>query len=420
MRRRIVTKSAATWAVLVSMITSQARAQSQPPPRPSAQSEPVVSSPSNLNIGPNAAGTATPGTSPSTAPGAASDPNAAAADAIGTSPASGLGGVGSGNSGSYFGNMIGDQPPLGIERIFQARPPGVPRPPTIPGVPVPPPQLTRNNRRAVAILPSIRGFKIADNQSPQPQDRIYSSFNYYDNLNGSVNSRLNSPLSDFQVYRYIVGFEKTVLDGQGSVGLRLPIDNLSTKSRIAGLGGTSTSTGDLAAIFKYALINDAIGGRIFSIGAVVAMPTGPNSFAGARGFRSPHEAAIQPYLGFLRTFGNLYVQGFSSIDVPFSPNDVTMLYNDLGVGYYIYRAENFDQLITAIAPTVEIHVNTPLNHTNPYILSDRAGSYDIVDFTFATNFQIRRRGYLSLGVNDPVTGPRPYQVEAIAQFNLRF
>ena len=97
---------------------------------------------------------------------------------------------------------------------------------------------------AVAIIPSIRNFKIADNQSPQPQNRIYSSFNYYDNLNYQVNSRLGSPLSDFQVYRYIVGFEKTVLDGNGSFGMRLPIDTLSTNSKLAGIGGTSTSTGD--------------------------------------------------------------------------------------------------------------------------------------------------------------------------------
>ena len=150
------------------------------------------------------------------------------------------------------------------------------------------------------------------------------------------------------------------------------------------------------------------------------MPTGPSSFAGAKGFRTLHNAALQPYLGFLRSYGDLYIQGFSSIDVPTSQNDITIMYNDIGVGYYIYRAADPNQLISAIAPTVELHVNTPLNHTNPYIIADKAAGYDIVDFTFASNFQIRRRGILSLGVNEPVTGPRPYQVEAIAQFNLRF
>ena len=441
MRRGIIAKLTASLALMMGFLTPLARAQNDVP-RPSSQMSQGSAASSTPGQPGNAGGATTPGnTTPGSSngttgdgtsagtpgagatPGAGTTPGAGAggaSDAIGTAPASGLGGGPSGNSGSLFGNMLGDQPPLSVYHVFQTRPPGVPKPPGIPGVPILPPQVNGNNRRAVAVIPSVRGFKIADNQSPQPQDRIYSSFNYYDNLNYQVNSRLNTPVSDFQVYRYIIGFEKTVLNGQGSVGMRLPIDNLSTNSRIPGLGGTSTSTGDLAAIFKYALINDPAAGRILSVGTVVSMPTGPNSFAGAKGFRSAHNTALQPYVGFLRSFGDFYVQGFSSVDVPFSPHDVTIFYNDVGVGYYVYRAENLDQLITAIAPTVELHVNTPLNHTNPYITSDRAGSYDIVDFTFGTNFQIRRKGLLSLGINEPVTGPRPYRIEAIAQFNLRF
>ena len=57
---------------------------------------------------------------------------------------------------------------------------------------------------------------------------------------------------------------------------------------------------------------------------------------------------------------------------------------------------------------------------SPYNLKDLAGSYDQVDLTFGTNFQIRKRGLLALAIVEPITGPRPFNLEAIAQFNYRF
>ncbi len=362
-----------------------------------------------------AGGTATaPGATGSAANGAAG--GAGAGDGTVPSLAPNLGGA-AGGAASYFG-MLGDMAPPG--RLFVLR---VPTPPPIPNPghpPVPPPVPHVGNARAVAVFPSIRGFKIAENQSPQPQDRIYYSFNYYDNLNQQVNQRLNSDINHLKAYRNILGLEKTFLDGRASFGLRLPIDNLSTSSPFPGLGGTTTSAGDLAAILKYALILDRDAGRVLSVGLLTSMPTGPHSFAGTHGIRSPHNAALQPFVGFIQSYGDFYVQGFASIDVPMNPNDVTYMYNDIGMGYYVYRSNDLQQLITAIAPTLELHVNTPLNHRNPYNLKDLAGSYDQVDLTFGTNFQIRKRGLLALAVVEPLTGPRPFRLEAIVQFNYRF
>src|SRR4029079_11505319 len=99
--------------------------------------------------------------------------------------------------------MIGDQAPnLGALRPAQlpGRPP-VPPPPSPPGSPAPPPPRSFTRQAAAKgeqMLPWIRGFKIADNMSPRPQDRIYFSFNYFDNLNYAVNSRINAPVSLIQ------------------------------------------------------------------------------------------------------------------------------------------------------------------------------------------------------------------------------
>lgn len=78
-------------------------------------------------------------------------------------------------SGPDF-QMIGDQAPA---VLHQAAVPGLPQP-FPPGTPPPPP----SPRLASAIVPSVRGFKIAENQSPQPQDRVFFTFNYFSDLNG--------------------------------------------------------------------------------------------------------------------------------------------------------------------------------------------------------------------------------------------
>lgn len=402
-------------------------------PRP--QGEPGTATPGGAAVpgsappGTSTGEAAAPGTEGAPPPAATTPPPSGAANlpaagggagGLDASLSSGLGGT-LGGGGSYFG-MLGDAPP--IARAFQVgRPVGIPSPPPLPnpGAPPPPPRFPSPGRQtAVAVLPSVRGFKISENQSPQPQDRLYYSFNFYDNLNQTVNARLGSPVSNLKVYRHVFGLEKTIFDGRASVGLRLPIDSLTTTSRVPQFGGTSRAAGDLAAIFKYAVYQNPEAGRLFSMGILINTPTGPRNFAGARGIRSPHNASLQPFLGFIAAFGDLYVHGFSAVDVPTNPNDVTMMYNDLGLGYYLYRSTDLDRFITAIAPTVEVHVNTPLNHRNPYNLNDPAGTYDYVDMTFGTNIQIRRRGLLSLAIVEPVTGPLPFHLETIVQFNYRF
>jgi hypothetical protein len=348
------------------------------------------------------------------APAAAAPTAAPAPEAAPSTRFAALGGTLSGGGG--FLNMLGDQAP--IVRVFQlpAPPPGIPPPvqPPVPGRP------GGSSIKSAALLPSVRGFKIAENQSPQPQDRIYYTFNFYDDLNSALNARLGSPITGINVYREILGFEKTFADKQGSIGLRMPIDTLSAGSTIRGLGGTSTAVGDLAIIFKYVLLSNRDTGSLLSGGMLVTAPTGPNQFAGFQNIRSPHNAALQPYLGFIYNVGDLYFHGFSAIDVPTNPNDVTIWYNDVGVGYYLYRAPEPDRLISVIAPTFEVHVNTPLNHRDPFNFRDFAGTPDVVDFTFGINIGLFKRGLLSVGYVDPVTGPRPFNGEVMALLNIRF
>ena len=157
---------------------------------------------------------------------------------------------------------------------------------------------------------------------------------------------------------------------------------------------------------------------MLTTGLAVTAPTGPTSFGGSNYLRSFNFTQIQPYLSFLWTEDRWYMIGYSSIEVPTDSRDVTMWFNDFGIGYFAYRNADPEGLIRAVAPTFEVHVNTPLNHRDWNNFNDIAGTPDVVDLTGGLNVNLGSRSLLSLGVVTPVTGPRPFSIETLLLFNV--
>ena len=331
--------------------------------------------------------------------------------------AGGFGELGSFGRGSTF-QMIGDQAPLTL-RQFASPAPGLP-PPFPPGTPPPPP----SPRQASAVVPSVRGFKIAENQSPQPQDRVFFTFDYFTDLNGALNRRFEAPVGNLLAYRYIFGFEKTFDGGRGSFGARLPLDQLTANSTISGNfvkpGGTSTALNDLSLFTKYVLKADPETGSLLSVGLEMTLPTGPSQFAGAKYIQGIHSTEIQPFIGYLLIRDRFYLHGFTSLSVPSSVRDVTMVYNDIGVGYFLFRSNDPHNFITSVAPTFEVHVNSPLTHRDWFNANDPSGTADVVDLTYGVNVGFFRQSVLTFGWVTPVTGPRPFNYEAVLLLNWRF
>ncbi|WP_435019965.1 hypothetical protein TA3x_001571 [Tundrisphaera sp. TA3] len=361
---------------------------------------------------------------------ASPSPMAGAAGADGGGAGAGGGGAGSPATASGLGgglssqggalNMLGD---LGAQ--FRALQVSVPTAPALPQ-PFPPPGFPRppSPRRVTSLAPTVRGFKIGENQSPQPQDRVFYSFNYFSNVNGEVNSRFDSPVGNLRVYRQIFGFEKTFDSARGSFGVRLPLNTLTADSTIRGAfrkpGGTSTALGDVSFFAKYILKLDPATGSLISAGIVVTPPTGPDQFAGATYVQSVRSTTIQPFLGYIWRRGDFYLHGFSALDVPSSVRDVTMVYNDIGIGYYVYRNADASRWLTAVVPTFEVHVNNPLTHRDPFNQNDPAGTPDIVNLTYGLNLEFSQRSILTFGFVNPVTNPKPFDHEWLLLFNVRF
>src|SRR5262249_36027614 len=133
-----------------------------------------------------------------------------------------------------------------------------------------------------------------------------------------------------------------------------------------------------------------------------------------------HTTVLQPFVGAVWGMEDFFLHGYVALDVPTSSRDVTMLYTDVGAGYFLRRDERGDSLITAIVPTVELHVNTPLSHRGVLNSTDPAGTPDVVALTSGVTFEFHRRATLAVGLVTPLTGPRPFDWEVLAQLNVRF
>jgi hypothetical protein len=250
---------------------------------------------------------------------------------------------------------------------------------------------------------------------------VFSSFNYFDNVNRPLNERLGAPIQNMIVYREVYGFEKTLFDQSASIGIFQPINTLTIQSspRLPALGGTSTAFGNLNAFTKFILWENQAGSLI-SAGLAVDIPSGPNSFAGYPTILGKNVTDIQPFLGYIFTNGgDLFVQGFGSIAVPTDSALPTMMFLDAALGYFVYRDDAKGSFLTAVVPTFETHVNIPLNHSS-WNFNDTYGTPTVVDLTFGLNTAFFQRGILRCAYCVPVTGPPPFGGEFILQFNWLF
>ena len=357
---------------------------------------------------------------PTAAPGGGSSLNAAFSEAFDRSSQvrSNLAGLRPSRVFEFLGDRGG-----GTALFASAsRVPPVPgTPPPLPG-PNPPPGSKGNGNgasRGLILAPSIRSFKIAEDQSPRPLDRVYYFFNYFDNVNHDLNRRFGAPVGSLSVYRSTFGFEKTFDEGRGSIGFQLPTNSLTAQSGVPGIGGTTTTVGDLSLIYKYAFLMDQETGSLMSGGLAVTTPTGSSRFAGTRAVTSLHYPTLQPFVGYLWNRDRLFIQGFTSVDVPTNSRDVTFLFNDFAVGYFVYRDDDSRAFLSSVVPTFEVHVNTPLNHRR-VDLKDPAGTPDIVDFTYGLSAMFYEKTKVTLGIVTPVTDPRPFSMEVLAQLTYRF
>ncbi len=259
----------------------------------------------------------------------------------------------------------------------------------------------------IPITGQYSGFAISDDESPRPVDRVFLSYNYFSDVSRST---IPASIPSINAERQLIGFEKTFLSGDASVGVRLPFLQYN------GFGDIEDNAiGDLSVIFKFAWLNDQETGDILSTGLVVTAPTGTANVELADGSFAPHATLIQPWGGFIYNMQQIFFQGFSSFAVPTDRRDPTLFMNSIAAGWWLYKNPNSEYL-NAVVPVAELHVNTPLDHRST---AEQIYFQDELNATVGV-YATFKRFTIGGAVGVPFVGPRPYNVEAIANINVRF
>jgi hypothetical protein len=267
-----------------------------------------------------------------------------------------------------------------------------------------------NRIALIAPQPTAASMKITEGESPRPECRVFLEYNYYNNVDRSLNG-LGTDVPRSDLHREMIGFERTFLDGNASVGLRVPFLQLTGADDIQ-----DEQIGDLSVIFKYAFLYNHDNGDVLSGGLVLTAATG--QAIEVQGESDIHAWYFQPFAGFIYHFTeDLFAQGFSSVAIASDSRDVTLFFNSLAIGWHAYRSPDRDALLTQIIPVVELHANNPLNHRG--LDSAPIGFQDTLDVTAGVHVLLRQAD-IGLAACVPLSGPKPYDFELAGYFNYHF
>lgn len=299
-----------------------------------------------------------------------------------------------------------------------------------------------------------RRFKIVENNSPLPTDRVFFNYHFF------ANPLVNVAGRSVDLHRYTFGLEKTFLDGQCSAELRVPFSSgyNSDQSLEDGASLSGTEFGDLSLAFKGVLLR--LECLLVSAGLGVTFPTGSDwrllDPDGQPRLVLENEAVhLQPFLGaWLQPNDRLFVLFFTQADFDTSGNtvrgidsypgpasreagvlqDQALLFADIAAGYWIYR-DSSRHVLTGIAPVIELHYSTTMQQADAVVDqvsgltlgADPAqgvgfGYRDFLNLTGGVHFELGALSRLTVAGVVPLrsAGDRDYDAELALQFNRRF
>lgn len=310
-----------------------------------------------------------------------------------------------------------------------------------------PPPPEPGDYRSVAVAGGDRRFKLADNASPFPIDRVFFNYNHFHNSLTTIDGR------SANLNRGVAGFEKTFFDRFWSFEFRLPFSSALNGDQILGppdANNVSNSVGNIAFSLKRLLFRTNTVAAAAGVGVV--LPTGSDGryFDGMNGPPTLIYTVentgyyFLPYAGLWltpndRLFSQLGVQadidarGNSVVDNQRGVRmgviqDQTLLFLDGSFGYWIFRDLSGDRLLTGIAPMIEFHYTTTLTDTDTVALNrmdsitNPYNRIDVLNLTGAIRCEFGGRSYLTFSGVSPVrTGAdKPFDAEFAVQYTRFF
>lgn len=314
-------------------------------------------------------------------------------------------------------------------------------------------EIINNSSVAIPQTNGVGVMKLAENTSPIPRDRVFLSYNYFDNVNMIPGG--------LAVNRLTPGFEKTFFEGRTSVELRIPMATTLSSNTTYNQGNFNSNIspvnfdsnqyelGNLTMFFKGLIYQDEQ--FALSTGLGVAAPTA-DDLRIATQFGEPIVTItnqawhLLPFVGAVYTPSDRwYAQGMMQIDIGtngssvFAPdpygnltkighlNDPTYLFSSAGTGYWFYDAADQTSFLTRASAFTELHFNNSLQATDTVrnfdlAVGSRQNRIQTVNAVIGTNLIFHQNKSLMLGYVAPLGGgsDRAFDGEFRLLFNWYF
>ncbi len=304
--------------------------------------------------------------------------------------------------------------------------------------------------------------KISENDSPIPRDRVFFSYNHFQNVVQLSETPILPPgptlFRQAPIDRYTMGVEKTFFGGWTSVELRMPFLG-SLDAQLPNVGMTGGNFGNLTVVLKSLLYMDS--STAIGAGMAIETPTGSDTFTRIVTTRLQfrNEAThLLPFIGFVWSPGDprwgwgsgLFLTGFAQMDINTASNTIDVLgpnntpaatvgkltdqnlaFLDLAAGYWLYR-DPYAPRLTGLAAVTELHyttslqdadrINGTIQNTGPFSLNSTDKRFDVLNGTIGVQAllydasSLRVAGVFPLG-ND---NRRLFDSEVQVQYNRRF
>ncbi len=303
-----------------------------------------------------------------------------------------------------------------------------------------------SNASTVALAGGSRGLKPAEHNKALPMNRIYLAYHHFHNaVQTTVERPVGSQVAfdNASIDQFTLGLESRFGQGLWSVELRMPFTAGYDFSYSA--AGDSTENragriGNLSVLLKRLVYYDPE--TAVSLGLGVETPTGSDYRARINDnrYRMSNDAVhLVPYAAVLHSPSErAFFHGFAALDLAANGNrvrfddgsgpvdvgkfnDQTLLYLDLGAGYWLYRNPQAPSE-TGLAVLGELHYTGTLQDTDvvtgpSFTFANLTNRRDVVNVTAAIHAQLNRNTSLRVGGVFPVGGSnnRFFDAEVAAQ-----
>jgi len=293
--------------------------------------------------------------------------------------------------------------------------------------------------------------KIGENNKPIPTDRVFFSYNGFQNavtfgpVIGGVAAR-----EEVNLNRYTLGLEKTFNEGDSSIELRLPLTN-GFEFDTGTFALDSGNVGNLSLLLKHLVYEDEIFASAIGLGLVTPTGSDLEGHFGSAPFVVSNEAYhLLPYIGVMATPNtDWFAMAFLQLDFAANGNDVrfgpggtravhteqNLFFADVSVGRWLYENESVDYF-RGVAGIVELHYTSTMQDSDTLtvlsasglpdpafaILRNPANRFDVLNLTAGLHFQVTELSDLRIGVVAPLRpgSNRQFDSEIQVSFNRYF